>query len=234
RAGELLDRAVRLGPSYVWGVHWRSMLHFSRGRYAAAVVDARKARELDPLSPVVAYANASILLGMDSVDAALPFLEQAARSSTPASFWLRTYGEQLARRGRVAETQDVWAQWARGLGYPDAERVRALWAEYPLWGRPLSPLDAWDEDETVRAWGREWRALLEDVLAGTGAHVPDLSYAWAWAGPDALLDAAEVIVEDHSIWSVFLNQGALYRPLADEPRYQALLRRVGLPPPEGL
>ncbi|NIP60250.1 MAG: hypothetical protein GWO00_20720, partial [Gemmatimonadetes bacterium] len=26
RAGELLDRAVRLGPSYVWGVQWRSML----------------------------------------------------------------------------------------------------------------------------------------------------------------------------------------------------------------
>ncbi|NIP60526.1 MAG: hypothetical protein GWM92_19290, partial [Gemmatimonadetes bacterium] len=104
----------------------------------------------------------------------------------------------------------------------------------PLWGSLSSPLDVWGEDEEVRAWGREWRELLDDVLARTGADAADLSFVWAWAGPDAMLDAAEIMVEERSIWAIFLNHGALYRPLADEPRYQALLRRVGLPPPEGL
>lgn len=235
RAARHLDRAVALGPSYVWGYHYRSVLRRSQGRWRAALRDERRALELDPLSPVVAASVGSILRGLDSLEAALPLLERAARSSQPAHHWLRDHAMVLGMLGRATECGEAWVDWARAHGYPELDRVRRLWAAYPRWSRPdAMTLDAWADDEALRAWAEEWELLLDDLVERTEAGVgDDVAYAYFLAGPNRFLEVAETQVEERSLWALFLNRPDFYSALQGDPRYQALLERVGLPPPEG-
>jgi TolB-like protein/Tfp pilus assembly protein PilF len=64
-----LRRAIALNPSYATAHHWYAFLLVATGRPEPALAEIRRARELDPLSPILNTDVAQILLYMRRYDA---------------------------------------------------------------------------------------------------------------------------------------------------------------------
>ncbi|HEV8657607.1 MAG TPA: protein kinase [Thermoanaerobaculia bacterium] len=80
-----MGEAMRLDPNYAWAPHWFGLLLTGRGRIDEAIAHMRRARELDPLSPII-----SVALG-------IPY------------HYGRRYSEALTHYHRVIETDANFA-----------------------------------------------------------------------------------------------------------------------------
>ena len=113
--GDLLDAesgfffAISLEPNEPTPHHWYSILLMNVGRLDAALVQAKKAQELDPASPILAanLANAYLMKGDD--DAALRYAKLAAE----LGLGKKSYDVETAvamRRGQWDEARRLIAQ----------------------------------------------------------------------------------------------------------------------------
>ncbi len=75
--GEYL-RAIELEPENPRHYEWLSALHVARGRSARGLIEAKRAMQLDPLSPTAMAEVANSLLAQDRCDEALVLLEKLA------------------------------------------------------------------------------------------------------------------------------------------------------------
>jgi serine/threonine-protein kinase len=97
-----------------------------------------------------------------------------------------------------------------------AESIAALGAAYALAGRPDAATRCLAELETAARTRYVSSALPAQVWLGLGRS-------------EEALSCLERAAEQHAAEMVWLAVRPTWAPLRDEPRFQALLRRVGLP-----
>jgi TolB-like protein len=216
RAEQHLDRAVSLAPSYAWAYHYRRQLYDALGRYDEARADAYRALVLDPLSHPVVATIGIVLQRADSLEAALPYFQRSTAEPGVAPLYLRGYGNALVDMGRTREATAVFRRWAAAMGYADTLRADVLVIR-----------------DGTSATQAAVRALLEDIAATTPARATDLLFEYPLAGNEAFLQVAEQAVRERHYWALYLSLPQLDESIHADPRYQALLRRVGLPLPAG-
>ena len=211
-------RAIELNPSYPIAHMWYAMYLYGLQRFEEAVVEAKRAQQLDPASAWVnTWAGATYLIsgrneeGMASLQKAL---EMDPRYSDANLVRARTYVADGAYQKAVAELQQ--ALTLKGGREPLV--LGALAHAYARAGQRIQALKLVDElkrieieaDQYVPPFGLVW------AYAGLG----DNDHAFSW------LEKAYEMGSDRIVW---LNVDTLLDPLRSDPRFDDLVRRVGLP-----
>jgi uncharacterized protein (TIGR02996 family) len=215
-----LQRAIELNPgSDTTRLIYADFLA-SMGRFDEAIEQSKKAKELDPLSPSAAHMLAFALMGKHEYDrAATEF--RAALDLNPNWTWgyiklAKTYADS----DRCEEALDT-AAGAEAQLHGGSTPLARSWLGYTY--------------ATCGDLERGQAALKElDEMAAEGYVDPGV-YAELYAAigtMDQVLDALERSVADHSPDAIYLPVIPDYflPELADEPRYQALLDQMNLPP----
>lgn len=206
-------RAIELNPSYATARHWFSFYLGSMGRFDEGLAEAKRARELDPLSPVI-DAN----LGL-------------------AYFRARRYEDAVThlRRTVAMNPQFGYAHLCLGLAYTQGAMVEQAVLELQIAkARSGVPnLDGLIGYAQVRS-GRRREAetilakLQERTIIGVASHYETALVHAALGDRDRAFKSLDQAIDKREWFVGMLRVDPLLDPLRSDPRYEGLLRRVGL------
>ena len=206
-------RAIQLNPNYATGHHWYAECLALQGRFGEAFPEIESARQLDPLSLIIAADYGAILYFSRQYDRAIEQFRGVLdmEPNFPRAHML------------------VWAYMQKGL-FADALTDAEEW-------RVRDDSQPWNWAMIAYASGRsgdQGRAKLAlERLEQLGKHrtLDSLSFAVAYIGVgnnDEAFAWLEKAYAEHSSSLTALKVDPTYDPLRSDPRFQELVRRVGL------
>jgi TolB-like protein/DNA-binding winged helix-turn-helix (wHTH) protein/Flp pilus assembly protein TadD len=205
-------RAIQLNPQYATAHQWYAEFLSWQGRFDEAFAESGQARQLDPLSMIIATDHASILYYSRQYESAVeqcrsvleldPAFDHAATSMIPSYLQLGRYDEALAEIDRWDAGDGPW-QWAWEA------------AVYTRTGRAAEASRVLAKLEQISASRPDRFATLLLAYAGTGRKEQALR----------LLESAYA---QHSNAIVPIKVDPIFDPMRSDPRFQDLLRRVRL------
>ena len=206
-------RAIELNPNYPTAHHWYSRFLRGTGRIDDGLREIKRAEELDPLSLVIINNIAEIYI--DKGDFTSAARECQRMMDLDPNFWAahQTLGLMLTRQGRYEEAL-VEAQKSTQL----ADRSNASLA---LLGHVYAKLGRRGEADAVLK-------ELEGRYANKAADARDLAVFYAALDKEKAFEWLEKAFKDQSVFLVFLRLEPLMEPLHSDPRWEDLLRRVGV------
>jgi tetratricopeptide (TPR) repeat protein len=210
-----LERAQTLKPNDPDAHLLRSDLLAALGRVDEAHAEVKRARELDPLSRLFNTVDgADSYLGRQ-YDEAITQLEKTINldlAFNQTYLYLGQAYEQKRMYQRAIETfQQGMSQTER---HP--QLIASLGHTYALAGKRDKALKVLDELREIS----KHRYVSPYLFAVVYAGLSDKEQTFAW------LDKA---FQDRSVFLIWVKVEPLFDPLRDDPRFQALLGRVGLP-----
>jgi len=205
-------RALELDPTQTMPRIYRSWLMVLQGDPAGAVIEARRAQEIEPLSPLVNAGVAHTLFFARRYDEAIAECEKSLEVDPNFIFAIHMMGMCLAQQSKLADAIQI------------GERTLSMSGRAPFYlgvtGHYLARTGA----------SQEVHAILEalDGLAGN-RYVPPHCQAYIYAGSNDLGRAFEwqaKACDDGA--SPFYYFSPLIENLQADPRHLADLRRMGL------
>ena len=213
-AEQEFQKAIVLNPNYATAHHWYSVYLTAMGRPDEAMAEIQKAQNLDPLSPAIQTDVGFQLYYTWRYDKAIRHLTSTLEMSPNlplAHLWLgRSYQEKgmyAEALAEFAQAEKVMHNWpvtiaARGM-------VLGLAGKRQEARRVLTELRELAKKRYVTAYG------VALVHAGLGDK--DQAFLWLQRG-----------VEERTHWLVWTKLDARWKGLRDDPRFEEVLRRVGL------
>jgi len=203
-------RAIELDPNYATAHHWYAEFLSYLGRFREAEVEIERARKLDPLALVIATDHAVILYYARQYDRSIEeFREVIAKDPS----FSRAHMIELpyVEKGMFAEALADSAALQRGSPWGMANLVY-------IYGRAGERKLALRENERLRRLtsSRHFDPAAQ-IYAAIGIGDKELAFQ--------KLEEAYVV---HSNGLTSLKVNPAYDPLRGDPRYQDLMRRVGL------
>ena len=214
-AQEEFKRSLELNPTYPIANHWHAEYMTTMGRHAEAIAQMKNSQELDPLSLII-----NVAIGW-------------------AYYLERRYDEALEQLLRTVELDPNFpvTNWALGLLYrtmgrselaiTEGEKAVNLSGGSPLMRAALA-----------HSYGKAGRTkdalqILDDLTKlAKQKYVAPHFFAGIHIGlgeNDRAVGYLEKSYEEHSHWLIYLHLDPSMDDLRDDPRFQNLLRRVGLP-----
>ena len=209
-----VKRAIELNPGFSLAHLYYSNMLRHLGRREESIAEARRALELDPLSPLTNEELADAHLSARQYDAAI---EQYQKT-------LDLYPNQAAPRDSLG-----WAYIYQGKYEQGMEEIRksiALYGEDPS----LSPEIAFIYGMTGKKG--EARKVLNRLLS-TSKTTPIAAHHFALiyiglGDKDEAFAWLEKAYQEHSPMMAWLEVDQRFDSLREDPRFQNLMRRVGL------
>lgn len=207
-------KALASNPNYASAHQWYAVYLSNHDRHDEAIAEILRARDLDPLSPII-EANT----GMDYYYArrfGQAIIELKKTTEQEPGFWVpySMLGQTYLAMGRNADATVEFTK-ARSLSPESVRNISMLGRAYAVSGR--------------RA---EAERLIEELQhLSTKRYVPPVYIAVIYIGlgeRDKAFTWLEKAYSDRSDWMIFLDAEPLFDPLRSEQRFQDLLRRVGL------
>ena len=211
-------RAIELNPNYATAHHWYAEHLMWLGRFDEAFRESERARQLDPLSMIIAADNGVILYTSRQYDRAIEKFRSVIAMEpnfSHADMMIYAYVE----KGLFAEALAV------------IEKRRRLADEGPLYW------SEWYWSALVYVYGRSGQQAqashalekLEQLNRREPIDPAVLARAYtAMGNKDQAFTSLEKAYSQHSNLLVTLKVEPSYDPLRGDPRFQDLLRRVGL------
>jgi TolB-like protein/DNA-binding winged helix-turn-helix (wHTH) protein/Flp pilus assembly protein TadD len=206
-------RAIQLGPQYASAHQWYAESLSWQGRFQEAFAESKQARQLDPLSMIIATDYAAILYYSRQYDSAVrqcrSVLELDPNFHHARELMIPSY-LQLGRYGEAAEEINRWAARAQGPW---------VWA---LRATVYSRLGHAEEAH---------RELVKvEQLPGLRAdRIPTLLIAYSGTGQnERVIELLQRAYSEHSNAVVQIKVDPMYDPIRSDPRFRDLLRRIGL------
>ena len=209
-------RAIELNPAYSTAHLWYANVHAVFGRTEECLAEWMRASELDPVSLIAMTAPgwARYYAGQFA-EAVEGFREPLEIDPTflPARLWR---GYALEQVGRYAEAIRDFQEAYRIGGLPHLS-MSSLARGYALAGDRAKALELLERLAELS----KTRYVPSYYIAAVHVALKDFERA---------LDFLDRAYDEHSHWLVFLSVEAKFHPLRQEPRFQDLLRKVGLEP----
>jgi len=204
-------RAIELNPNYATGHHWYAEHLAWRGRFDEALRESERARQLDPLSLIIATDNGAILYYSRQYDRAIAQFT-AVRALDPGFPRAGIIFESYVQKGMFAEAEAFLEEQCLGDA-PWCLSHRAY-----TYGRAGKQAQA--QKELRKLLASNQREPVDPIVI-----VP----AYIGMGNnDQAIASLEKAFAQHSNGLTGLKVDPVYDPLRDDPRFQNLLRRVGL------
>ena len=208
-------RSLELDPTYATANHWYAEYAMTMGKHAEVTARMTKGQELDPLSLII-----NVALGW-------------------ACYFARRYDEGIEQLRRTAEFDPSYpvTYWILGLLLRKTDRYELAITEGEK-GVKLSggsPMMRAALAHTFGAAGRTSQAVqtLDELTElATHRYVAPHFFAGIHVGlgeSDRAMEYLEKSYEEHCHWLIYLHIDPSMDALRDNPRFQSLLRRVGLP-----
>jgi len=213
-AGKEFRRAIELNPGYATAHHWYAWHLSLLGRYDEAIVEMRKAESLDPLSIIINADLAELLVLSHSYDEAIrqshKTIEMDPNFALAHNQLGQAYLQKQMHGEAIAELQKA-VQLSEGSPTCMANLARA----YAASGK---------RSEAAK--------LLSDLKRRSNpgySHASEIAVIYA-----ALGDKNQAMTWLEKGYEERFNPGVLLRPgfdpLRSDPRFQNLVRRIGLNP----
>jgi TolB-like protein/DNA-binding winged helix-turn-helix (wHTH) protein len=208
-------RAIELNPNYATAHHWYAEHLMWLGHFDEALHESERARQLDPLSLIIATDNGAILYYSRQYDRAIEkfnAVHEMDPSFPHASMIVKAYDQ----KGMFAESLAATEYGRRTYG--DGPWISSEQAYiYGLMGQQAGarPLLV-----KLEQWNRRY-PLDPSVFVAPYIAIGDKDRALLWL---------EKAYAQHSNAMTGLKVDPIYDPLRSDPRFKDLLRRVGLVP----
>jgi len=206
-------RAIVLDPQYATAHQWYAEFLSWQGRFDEAFAESERARQLDPLSLIIASDHAMILYYSRQYDRAVrqcqsvleldPNFDHARDLMIPSLLQLGRYDEVLDQINRSPQNEINPWMWA--------------WKAtvYTRSGQTEEARRALTRVEQFSDLGPALDAIGLVAYSGTGQK-------------DRVLDLLQRAYSEHSNALVQIKVDPMYDPMRSDPRFEDLLRRVGL------
>jgi TolB-like protein/DNA-binding winged helix-turn-helix (wHTH) protein/Flp pilus assembly protein TadD len=206
-------RAIELNPNYATAHQWYAEFLTWQGRFDEALHESEYARKLDPLSLIIATDRGAIFYFSRQYDRAVEQY-QSVREMDPAFGRAHLVIDAYMQQGRFDEALANLHEWRRESGDGFHTITRLVY----LYGRM-------GQKDKARA---ELRKL--EAINGTQSLDPvPMALAYIGVGDnEAALSSLEKAYTERSNLLTALKVEPVYDPLREDPRFQELLRRVGL------
>jgi TolB-like protein/Tfp pilus assembly protein PilF len=206
-------RAILLDPGYATAHHWYAEYLALQGRFDEAFAEMEHARRLDPLSLIMAADNGAILYWSRQYDRAI---EQCRAVLEMEPNFPRAHLLIFAyvQEGQFAEALADIEKWRRIDDTPFTWATQAY-----VYGRSGQPVQARHALEKLEQVNRHRQLDPTPMLVVAYAGMDNKDEAFAWL--------AKAFRERSNALTV-LKVDPIYDPLRSDPRFQELLRRVGL------
>jgi TolB-like protein/tetratricopeptide (TPR) repeat protein len=207
--------ALTLNPGYAIAHQWYALLLCSLGRHEDAVQEARRAAELDPLSPSISLRTGEVL------------------------FYARRYGEarQALQRTLDLSPDFPWAECYLGCMDLKEQKFKESIAELQR-ATALSPQDSWIRASLGYAYGLSGRkgdaqALLDELKKESRERYGsrcDVALVCVGLGRNGeALDWLEEAYKQHESELSWINVDPLFDALRSDRRFRDLVRRMNFP-----
>ncbi len=208
------QRSLELNPGYATARQWRAEALADMGRLPEALDEARKAQELDPLSPIV-NSFVGVLLTVNHQP------EAAIREHRKVLEMYPEFGFGHAWLGIA-----YWQAGSRQEAIAEMEEARRLAGSKGRFGPAL----AWMLAQSGRR--NDALRLVRQLESQPGYVGPDvLAIAYIGLGDkERALTLLEQGYERRAVDLPFTLRMPVFDPLRSDPRYIALMQRIGVPP----
>jgi TolB-like protein/Tfp pilus assembly protein PilF len=204
-------RALEINPSYATAHHWYSFYLWRTGRYNEAFAEVERARQLDPVSPIINTDDAVFHLSAGQTDDAIqllqrtidldPLFSEAHRSLAIAYAQQRNFPQAMGEARKALELN------------PDNIGVRAT-AGYVA---------------AVSGHREQAKAVLQQLRHGQASNSSLIFQAWLYVGLGQNDQALECLTEEYRRRSPMTTAIALdpiFKPLRQDQRFLALLEHI--------
>jgi serine/threonine-protein kinase len=206
-------RAIELNPGHATAHFWYGDLLSTLGRHPEALAEGKRAQQLDPLSLIINTVIGKFLLYAGQDDSAILQLRKTLEMDPNFPYAHYILGQAYLRKGEfveaIAEFQRATTLspnitlYKGGLGHAYARAGKSAEAR-----KLLSELKEQSKRRYVSWWD------MAAIYAGLGEK-------------DQAFASLEKAYEQRVV--MWWHRGPLLDPLRSDPRFQDLLRRVGLP-----
>jgi serine/threonine-protein kinase len=224
-AEEFFKKAIELNPGYSTAHHWYAVDYLAMiGRFEEALSEIDQAISLDPLSAIAQEGRGFVLMVSRRYPEAVRQYE-ALKEFDPSFYKAWTsLGRVFAQMGEYAKAIENYRK-GRELGGDIPNVLAALGQSYALNG----------QTERAKEMLRKMQEISSaaDRTGGAGPSVSATSFAIVHLGlgeNDRALDWLEKGMENRQMTLSGLKVHPVYDPLRHEPRFQALLQRIGFAP----
>lgn len=213
-------RAIDLNPNFASAHQWYSEMLARLGRHDEALAEVRKAYELDPLSPAVRMNIGLRLMDAGRADEAAEQFRKLIDSEPAYPMSYVFLGDLYVEKEMYDEGLAMWCKFDVMQRIDSAEKCDAdnneLKAALKKGGKP----GFWRKllEQEVKYYERG--IATEVDIACQYSRLGDLDRAFAW------LEKAFAKHEDH-LSTIKINRA--FEPLRSDPRFDDLLKRIGLP-----
>jgi TolB-like protein/DNA-binding winged helix-turn-helix (wHTH) protein/Tfp pilus assembly protein PilF len=207
-------RAIELNPNYATAHQLYAECLAFQGRFEEALAESERARQLDPLSLIIAADNGAIFYFARQYDKAIERFRSVLDMDpgfTRAHLVIAAYVQKGQFKDALADIQ----AWRHATG--DAPWISA-WEAY-VYGRAGDLRHAQKALQKVQPLTQKWLVEPAQFMVLCNAGVNDKDQLLAWL---------EMATREHTNVPTGFKVDPLYDPLRGDPRFQDLLRRVGL------
>jgi TolB-like protein/DNA-binding winged helix-turn-helix (wHTH) protein len=205
-------RAIQLDPQYATAHQWYAECLSFQGRFTEALEESERARQLDPLSLIIATDHAVILYFARQYDRAIEQF-RAVLAMEPNFGRAHMVVYPYVEKGMFPEALAETAEWRRSDGSPASE-VKAY--VYARWGK---------QQQAERGLAQSKLESLHQP--GVLTFVVMEAYV-ATGKKNQALAMLEKSYREHSSLVTTLKVEPALDPLRGEPGFQELLRHIGL------
>jgi tetratricopeptide (TPR) repeat protein len=208
-------RSLELSPGYATANHWYAEYEMTMGRHEEVMATMKKGQDLDPLSLIINVAVGWAFYHGRRYDEAIEQLRRTVElePNYPVTYWI--LGLVLRKTG------------CNELAISEGEKAVKLSNGSPLMRAALA--------HTLGSAGRTTEAvqILGDLTKlAKQKYVAPYFFAGIHIGlgeNDRAIECLEKAYEEHCHSLIYLHLDPSMEGLRDDPRFQDLLRRVGLP-----
>ena len=208
-------RAVTLNPGYATAHHWYAYDLVALGRVDQAVTEMQRAQRADPLSVIISRDLGEMLLFAGRNQEAVAECQRAIEMDRGFELAHYTLGWALERVGRSREGLDEFRQAGSSPGAELREGLVAIREGRPADTRRIVERLEREGDSRSGVW-------IHAAALASALHDADLAFA-----------ALERSVGEREGGLILLAVEPAWDPIRSDPRFAALMRRIGVSRPVG-
>lgn len=208
------QRAIQLNPQYATGHQWYAECLAWQGRFDEAFAESEQARQLDPMSLIIAADHGMILYYSRQYDRAIE-QSRAVLDMDPSFSHARAYlALSYVQQHKFGDALDEIHHWRSPEDWPWMWAMSAyVYGQSGRAGDARRAFDKFERSMPISQAGRTAGALF--AYAGTKRN-------------EQVIQLLQTAYSEHSNAVVQIKVDPMYDPLRSDPRFQELLRRLGL------